>query len=80
VSGDKLISDIVEVVADNLRLRATSNIIPDTLDQRSLPACGDGAEGIPCVAGDKAELGGLSPQFLLNIRVSLPRCASRRPR
>jgi len=56
-SGDELIGDIVEVVADNPRLRAYSqNIVPDALDQGCLPARRDGAERVPCVARDKAEL------------------------
>ena len=62
MAGDELIGDIVEVVSDNLRLRAYSqNIVPNTLDQRRLPARRDGAERVPCVAGDKTELGRLSP-------------------
>jgi len=49
VSGDELAGDVVEVVADNLRLRADSQeIIADTLDQRRLPARRDGRECPMC--------------------------------
>jgi len=55
VLGDELVGDVVEVVADNLRLRAdVQHIIADTFDQRGLPACRDGAERVPGVAGDHA--------------------------
>jgi hypothetical protein len=57
VSGDKLICDIVEVVADDLRLRANSKqIITNTLDQRPFPACRDGTQRVPGMASDKTEL------------------------
>ena len=54
MSRDKLFGNVVEVVADNLRLRTDSqHIIADTLDQRGLPARRDGAESVPCMAGDR---------------------------
>jgi hypothetical protein len=54
VPRNELIGNIVEVVADNLRLRSYfQNIVPNTFDQRCLPARGYGAEGVPCVAGDE---------------------------
>ena len=57
MSGDKLICDIVEVVADDLRLRTHSQqIIANTLNQRAFPACRDGAQRVPSMAGDKTEL------------------------
>ena len=57
MSGDKLICDIVEVVADDLRLRANSKqIITNTLDQRPFPACRDGTQRVPGMASDKTEL------------------------
>ena len=74
VLGDELVGDVVEVVADNLRLRAdVQHIIADTFDQRGLPACRDGAERVPGVAGDHAELRGFGAEFLLDIGVSLAR-------
>src|SRR5262249_57048021 len=52
VPVDELIGDIVEVVGDNVRLRANAqNIVADTLDQRGFPARCDGAERIPGMAG-----------------------------
>jgi hypothetical protein len=61
-------------VADNLRLRTDSkNVIADTLDQRCLAARRDGAEGVPCVAGDKTELRRLSSKLFLDISVRLAR-------
>ena len=72
VPGDKLISNVIQVIADDLGLRADSqNIVADTLDQRGLPARGDRAEGVPCVAGDKTELGELNSKLFLDINVSL---------
>jgi hypothetical protein len=57
VPSNKLVRDIVEVVADDLRLGAHSQqIIANTLDQRSLPACRNGAQRVPSMAGDKTEL------------------------
>ena len=84
VSSDELIGNVVQVIAYYLRLRADpQEIIADALDQRSPPACRDGAEGVPRVAGDKAQLRGLNSKFVLDISVSLSRTAydaSRRPR
>ena len=57
VSADELIGNVIQVVADDLRLGADpQQIIANTLDQRSFPACRDGAERVPSVAGDKTEL------------------------
>jgi len=71
MSSNELIGDIIEVVADNLRLRADSEeVITDALDQRRLPTCRYGAESVPGVAGDKTELGRLSSQFFLDVAVS----------
>ena len=62
VSSDELIGNVVQVTAYDPRLRADlQEIIADALDQRSPPACRDGAEGVPRVAGDKAQLRGLTP-------------------
>lgn len=45
---NELIGDIVEVVADNLQLRAyCQDIVPDTLHLRCLAARRDGAERVP---------------------------------
>ena len=57
VSGNELIGNVVEVIADKLRLRADAQqVVADTLDQRRLPARRDGAKRVPCVAGDETEL------------------------
>jgi hypothetical protein len=77
MSGKELIGDIIEVVADNLRLRTyAQEVITNALDQRCLPTSGYGAERVPCVASDKTELGRLSSQFLPVTVYG----ASRRPR
>ena len=74
MSGDKLIGNVVQVIAHNLRLRTDSqNIIADTLDQRRLPARSDGAERVPCVASDKTKLGGLNRKLSLDVSISLAR-------
>ena len=84
MSSDELIGNVVQVTAYDPRLRADlQEIIADALDQRSPPACRDGAGGVPRVAGDKAQLRGLNSKFVLDISVSLSRTAydaSRRPR
>ena len=55
-TSNELIGDVVEVVADDLRLRAdTQYIVPDSLDQRGLPAGRHSTERVPCMAGDQAE-------------------------
>jgi hypothetical protein len=57
VSGDELVGHVVEVAADYLGLWTHSqDIVTDTLDQRALPARGDGAQCVPGVARDKTEL------------------------
>ena len=57
MTGNKLIGNVAQIIADDLRLRTDSqNIVADTLDQRCLPARRDGAKGIPGVTSDKAEL------------------------
>jgi hypothetical protein len=44
VSGDELIGDVVQVIADNLWLRADcQNVIAYPLDQRGFPASGHSA-------------------------------------
>jgi hypothetical protein len=59
--GDELIGNVVEVVTDDVRLRAYSqDIVARALDQRSLPSRRDCAKGVPRVAGDKTELEGLN--------------------
>jgi hypothetical protein len=69
-----LIGNVVEVIAYDLRLRADpQNIIADTPDQRSPPARRDRAEGVPCVAGDKTELGRPNSKLFPDISVSLAR-------
>ena len=74
VSGDELIGDVIQVIADDLRLRAhPQNIVADPLDQRCFPAGRHGTERVPCMAGDKTELGGLNPKLPLDVGVSLAR-------
>ena len=74
VSGDELIGHVVQVVADDMGLRSDfQNIVADTLDQRALPARRDGAESVPGVARNEAELRGLGAELILDISVSLPR-------
>jgi hypothetical protein len=47
VLRDQLIGDVVQVCTDNLRLWADSqDVVAHPLDQSSLPARSDGAEGV----------------------------------
>ena len=57
MAGDELIGDVVEVIADDLRLRTNGKeIIALALDQCGFPAGRHGAERIPGVSGDHAKL------------------------
>jgi hypothetical protein len=68
VSSDKLIGNVVQVIADDLRLRADSqNIVADPLDECGLPARRHGAKGVPGVARDETELRGLNPKLALDV-------------
>ena len=74
MSSDELIGNVVQVVANNLRLRADAqDIVADTPDQRSPPARRNGAERVPRVTGDKIELGGFNSKLFLDVSVSLAR-------
>jgi hypothetical protein len=74
VSSDELIGDIVQVIADDLRLGADpQNIVANPLDQRCFPARRHGAERVPGMARDQTELRGLDPKFPLDIGVNLAR-------
>src|SRR4029450_4733253 len=74
VLRDQLIGDVIQVRTDDLQLRADSqDVVAHPLDQSSLPARGDGAEGVPCMASDKTELRPLHSEFPLNIGISLRR-------
>jgi hypothetical protein len=74
VSGDELISNIIQVISDNSRLRADSqNIVANPLDQCRLPTGRHGAQCVPGMAGDKTKLGGFNPKLLLDIGVGLTR-------
>jgi hypothetical protein len=74
VSSYELIGNFVEVVADNLRLGADfQNIIANTLDQSGLPTRRDGAEGVPCVAGDKTEPGRPNRKLPLDVGIGFAR-------
>ena len=74
MSGDELIGNVIQVIADDLRLRADpQNIVADPLDQGCFPAGRHSAKRVPCMAGDKTELGGLNPKLPLDVGVSLAR-------
>jgi hypothetical protein len=64
VSGDELIGDVIQIIADDLWLRADSqSIVADPLDQRRFPAGRHGSKRVPCVARDQTELRGLDPKL-----------------
>src|ERR1700750_3141860 len=74
VLRDQLIGDVIQVIADDLWLRADSqDVVAHPLDQGSLPPRSDGAKGVPCVASDKTKLRRVDPEFPLNISIGLPR-------
>ena len=54
MTGNKLIGNVAQIIADDLRLRTDSqNIVARSFDQRGFPAGSNCAERIPCMAGDK---------------------------
>ena len=72
MSGDELIGDVIQVIADDLRLRAyPENCVANSLDQRGLPTSCDSTESIPCMASDETELGGPNPKLFFDMGVSL---------
>ena len=74
VSGDKLINNVVQVTADDLRLRTDSqNIVARTFDQCSFPAGRHGTKRVPCVAGDQAKLRGADSKLLLDVGICVTR-------
>ena len=74
VSRDELIGNVIQVIADDLRLRANpQNVVADPLDQRCFPAGRHGAKRVPCMARDKTELRGFHPKLPLDVSVSLAR-------
>src|SRR5271167_1153977 len=74
VPSDELIGDAIQVIADDLRLGADSqNIVAEPLDQCCFPAARHSAKRVPCVAGDKTELGGFYPKLPLDVGVRLAR-------
>ena len=74
MSSDELIGDVIQVIADDLRLRADpQHIVTGPFDQRGLPAGRHGTQRVPCVAGDQTELRGLNPKLSFDVGVSLAR-------
>ena len=60
-SPDELIRDIVQIVADELRLRPDAQkFIAGALDQRGAPAGGHRAQRVPGMTGDQKKLGGFN--------------------
>jgi hypothetical protein len=71
MASDELVGDVVQVIADDLRLGADSqNIVADAFDQRGSPARRDGAERVPCVACDAAEFEAVARAFFAATRHS----------
>src|SRR5215472_8313790 len=57
VSGDQLIGDVAEIVADDLRLGThRQHIVPGPADESGLPSGGDCAQRVPGMASDKTKL------------------------
>ena len=74
VPRDQLIGDVIESVADNMRLGTDAEqVVAGALDQRGFPTGGDRAQRIPGVAGDQAHVGGFGAELFLDITVSLAR-------
>src|SRR5262249_45375050 len=74
VLDDELIGNVVQVIAHDLGLRADpEDIVADAPDQRRVPARGDGAERVPGMAGDQAELRRFDTKLFLDLGVGLTR-------
>src|SRR5262249_25260188 len=72
VFGDELIGNVIQVVADDLRLRPNlQNIVTGPPNQRCFPSGRHGSERIPRMAGDKTKLRRLDSKLLFDIGVSL---------
>jgi hypothetical protein len=72
VPRNELIGDVIQVIANDLRLRADpQNIVANTLDERGFPASRDGTKSVPCMASSKTELGGLNPKLSFDMGVGL---------
>ena len=57
MSGNELIGNVIQVVADDLRLRADpQQIIANTLNQHSFLTRRDGTQRVPSMTGDETEL------------------------
>ena len=70
--GDQLIGYVIEIVADDVRLRSNSQyIVAVAFDQRSLPAGRNGAERVPSMAGDQTKFGGRNAELFLDVGVGL---------
>src|SRR5262249_476181 len=70
--GDELIGNVVQVIADDLRLRPDSqDLVRRAPDQCRFPAGRYRAECVPGVARDQAELRRLDPKFPLDIGIGL---------
>jgi hypothetical protein len=56
VTRDQLVGHVVEIIADDLRLRADAqDIVADAFDEGSFPTGRDRAKRVPGVTGDQAE-------------------------
>ena len=74
MSRDELISNVGEVIAHELRLRADrQNIVADSLDQGGLPAGRNGTEGVPRVTSDKTKLGRFDAKLAFDVGITLGR-------
>lgn len=72
--SDELIGNVFQIIAHHLRLRAdVQNIVANALDQRCLPPRRDGAERVPCMAGDEAEAGRPNRKFFLDMAIGFAR-------
>jgi hypothetical protein len=72
VAGDELLGDVIEIVADDPRLRTDAQyIVADPPDQRRVPAGGHGAECVPRMACDKTKLRGCHSKLFLDVGVGL---------
>jgi hypothetical protein len=56
VPGDEFIGDVVEIVADNVRLRPEpQHIIPNAPNESGFPPCRDCAQSVPGMGSDQAK-------------------------
>ena len=72
VPDDELVGHIIQVIADDLRLRTNiQQVVTDALDQRRLPTGGHCTKRVPGMAGNQAKLRWVDAEFPSDVSIRL---------